>query len=254
MTGRASAAPPLGREGDVAAERLGGDAGGALPEGEVQALVLVIARPQRDREIAFDPAIEGGDAELCADVGGKRQPDLAGVRVVLVAAVGEDLSGELHVAARRVGADLLRHDVLQIDVAAHRLDLHVAARRAQRDVAAHGVDHRLAVHPLDRHVTRERLDVDAPRVPDVDVRALRPRLEVTMHALHAHAAAPAPCADARAGGHRDLEPPIVAPSSRRRLESGARAVARETDRAAFGPRPYLDLVAVAAADDHGTLR
>src|SRR5690348_18202689 len=58
-----------GRKGDLAAERAGDDAGGALPEGEVQALGLVradavLAGAERDGEVAVDGAVEGGDAEL----------------------------------------------------------------------------------------------------------------------------------------------------------------------------------------------
>src|SRR4051812_18209683 len=64
-SGARLAAASVGREGDVAAERLGADAGRALPEGEAQALVVVIlACLQRDREVALDPAVEGGDVEL----------------------------------------------------------------------------------------------------------------------------------------------------------------------------------------------
>src|SRR5258705_5368728 len=103
------AAASAGREGDVAAERLGGDAGGALPEGEAEALVVMIARLERDREVALDAAVVGGDVELRADVGRKRQANLARMRGVLVPAVGQDLAREVHVAAGRVRADLLRH-------------------------------------------------------------------------------------------------------------------------------------------------
>src|ERR1051325_11635360 len=82
-------------DANVAAERLGGDSRGRSADGEGEAFGVghaerVLARLERDREIAVDAAAPGGDGQLRAGVGGDADLDIAGVRRQVVAAGGVD--------------------------------------------------------------------------------------------------------------------------------------------------------------------
>src|SRR5262245_61788026 len=110
--------------GDVAAEGLGRDARAAAADLEGVSLAhgrpdVVIAGPQRDRKVAVDAAVPGGDRELRARVALDVHFDVAGVRGEIVAARRVDEPVETHVARGRLGAHRLAGHVAQLNVAAH---------------------------------------------------------------------------------------------------------------------------------------